>query len=70
VTTASVVSRRHDEWFTVTEHLISELESLAPGRVIACVALCRRRLAAEGLRGEGLLYATESMARTMLAPQG
>ena len=54
------------ELLTMTERLIAEFHGTPAGRVIAVVALCRRQLAAAGLRGVGLTYATESMARRKL----
>jgi hypothetical protein len=46
-------STTQGQWLTATDHLMSEFDSLAPGRVIAAIALCHRRLAAVGLRGDG-----------------
>jgi hypothetical protein len=65
----SSTSATQGQWFVVADHLMSEFDSLAPGRVIAAVALCRRRLTVLGLRGDGLAYATESMARALLSPK-
>jgi hypothetical protein len=65
MSTSSMTSQA--QWFSITDHLISEFDSLAAGSVIAAVARCRRNLAAVGLRGDGLALATESMARSLLS---
>ena len=54
------------ELLTMTERLIAEFDGTPAGSVIAVVALCRRQLAATGVNGVGLTYATESMARRKL----
>lgn len=66
----SSTSTAQGQWLEVTDHLIAEFDFLAPGHVISSVALCRRRLVSLGLCGEGLLTATESMARSMLSSEG
>jgi len=55
------------ELLTMTERLIAEVDDAPAGGVIAVVALCRRQLAAAGVHGVGLTYATESMARTKMS---
>ena len=53
--------------FTMTERLIAEYEGEPAGRVMAVVARSRRQLVVAGVRGVGLLDATESIARTKLS---
>ena len=51
--------------------LIAELvdeygDLLPPYRIEAATCRCRNRLARQGVNGQGLLHATEAMARVML----
>jgi hypothetical protein len=55
------------EMVALTERLIAEFDRTPAGRVIAVVTLCRHQLAEAGLHGDGLVYATESMARTRMS---
>ena len=50
----------------VTERLIEDFDWVPAGRVLATVAVCRSELARTGVRGEGLLEATEAMARSRM----
>ncbi len=65
--TVEEARRLRDELVALTERLVGEFESSPAGRVIAVVALCRHQLAEAGLHGDGLVYATESMARTRMS---
>ena len=60
-------ARKHRvELVALTERLIAEFGTTPAGRVIAVVTLCRHQLAETGLHGDGLVLATESMARTRM----
>jgi len=52
----------------VIDRLIAEFDGAPAGRIIAVVALCRHQLVETGLQGEGLVVATEAMARTRMSP--
>ena len=55
------------ELVSVIDRLIVEFDNSPAGRIIAVVALCRHQLVETGLQGDGLVVATESMARTRMS---
>jgi hypothetical protein len=73
MTTAEDARQFRVALLVMTERLIAEFRPLAPaGRVMATVAVCRTELSGMGVRGDGLLDATEAMVRVRLsgwAPQ-
>ncbi len=65
--TADQARRTRNELALLTDRLVKEFGDSPPGRVMAAVALCRYQLAHAGVQGEGLLLATEAMARARMS---
>ncbi len=67
MTRAEDERRRRAALLAMSERLVAHYRDAMPsGRVTAAVAVCRSELHRLGLRGDGLLEATEAMVRSRL----